>query len=830
MLRVRSKKAGLYAPLAHIVLLCVLFVFAPRPPAEAQQTGRVPMRADTNADRGLNKYQDKYARRALVENMRAALIKGGLAELYSTLKRAGAETQNPSGNASKPKSPVFGDRVKPAKHPFSVSPAAALSPVDGEQSRDKRSPLDRTLDYIDLLHTPNVIERRLAVTGARPVVHIRHEAVYEPRRVQRFYEGRGFAPAWSGIDGPLPIARAMARFLYEADPIGLIRPGGYHLMALESLIDEARRSKQSGAVLTPSLLADFDILLTDAYMQRVSKHTGAPDGRDPRSEFLVERLEQTVDGKESIESLINNLDTSYESHTWALGRGDKKQEAANPYMEDPYSIGTRLLIRSRVGTQLKNRKIKIGKTRLKRPKSVARFYEVTNYGLAWSDHTGGGLNNRLNDQARIMFSAIERASEEALKPADYHAVAIRDAAGDLYGGDNALESVVVIDILLTDAFFLYASHQLGGRSVVKTVDVRSVKERPAPDIVKALTRALEAGMLEATLKGLAPAAPAYVKLRQALALYRDIGTRGEWSKIGPGRTIRPGDRGERVQKLRRRLLGTDRGAFYAALGSPRVLDDLGESGSGSGFDMGVYDDALRGAVIGFQRSHGLRETGNANGETVRALNVSVKERISQIALNMERWRWYGEILGERYIIVNTADYTMEVVEDGKSVMKMKVIVGKRHTKTPVFASEIEYLVLNPYWYAPASIEEGLIQPPGPTNPLGRVKFIFPNRYSVYLHDTPTKRLFANRSRLYSHGCVRLEKALDLAEYILGDVPDWDAERMRGVLKGRRTRRINLADPIPVYILYWTAWVDDEGRMQFRNDPYGRDRKVRRIIN
>ncbi len=815
MLGVGSIKARFCAPLAHIVLLGALLIFALRLPAEAQQADHVPTGGRYNS-----------APRAFIEDMRDAFEKGGLSGFFKSVA-VKARSAGSGGGAKRtfsvsPSSP-FAGKEKGSKGKESIKARNSEGAITA-RIYVERSPLDRTLDYINLLHAPKVIERRLAVTGARPVVHIRHESVYEPARVREFYKKRGFAPAWSGLDGPGPIARAMVRFLYEADPVGLIRPGRYHLMAVELLIDEAGRLKQRGEVLNPSFIADFDILLTDAYMQYVSELSQSLDGRGPQGEFLVERLNQTVNGNESIENLISNLDPSYESLPSAL---DQTAEAVNPYTEDPYSLGARLLIRSRVGTHKNKRKIKIRDRRIKNPRSVARFYEVNNYGLAWSSHRSG-YTGGLNDQARIMHGLIERAAEEGLRAADYHASAIRDAAADLQSGDNTLFAAADLDILLTDAFFLYASHQLGGRSVIKTVDVRSVKERPAPDIVKALTRALETGRLEATLKGLAPNDPAYVKLRQALALYRDIGARGGWSKIGGGRTMRTGDKGERVQQLHHRLLGADRSAFYSSLGPS--LESLGESGSGSGFGIGLYNGALRTAVAGFQRSHGLRETGRAGGATIRALNVSVEERISQIELNMERWRWYGEILGERYIVVNAADYTMEVVEGGKSVMKMKAIVGKRHTKTPVFASEIEYMVLNPYWYAPASIEKGLIQPPGPTNPLGRVKFIFPNRYSVYLHDTPTKHLFANNSRLYSHGCVRLERALELAEYILQDVPDWDAERMRGVLKGRRTRRIYLPDPMPVYVLYWTTWVDDEGHIQFRGDPYGRDRKVRKVIN
>ena len=287
----------------------------------------------------------------------------------------------------------------------------------------------------------------------------------------------------------------------------------------------------------------------------------------------------------------------------------------------------------------------------------------------------------------------------------------------------------------------------------------------------------------------------------------------------------------------------------------------------------TYDPTLVQAVKRFQKRTGLAVDGVIGGRTWAALNVSVKTRIRQIIANMDRWRALPNELGSRYVAVNIPNFTLDVVENKKSVLHMKVVVGKmvedRHT--PTFVAEMKYLVLNPYWYVPKSIAEKelfplakndptyfsknnfivqrvtvgekqvpapqttdgsliskpiyqyrLKQAPGPKNALGRVKFIFPNPYGVYLHDTPSKNFFQRSVRTYSHGCIRVEKPIELAEYLLQGTERWTKESILETIAQQKEKKVVLPEAVPVYIQYWTAWVDEEGVVQFRNDIYGYD--------
>jgi murein L,D-transpeptidase YcbB/YkuD len=258
-----------------------------------------------------------------------------------------------------------------------------------------------------------------------------------------------------------------------------------------------------------------------------------------------------------------------------------------------------------------------------------------------------------------------------------------------------------------------------------------------------------------------------------------------------------------------------------------------------------------------------------------ALNVSVSERVSQIELNMERWRWLPKSLGEKYLLVNIADFSVSVVDAGKTVLSMPVVVGNSYRKTPVFSAHMTYLEFAPYWYVPKTILEedklplirndptyierknfemvswdretvvdpatidwdaidaesfpGLLrQKPGPWNALGRVKFMLPNQYAVYLHDTNERHLFGQRNRQFSSGCIRLKRPAELARYLLED-KGWDETDVADALASEKPKRVYLEKALPVHVLYWTAWVDDAGQVNFREDGYGRDRDLAQAL-
>jgi murein L,D-transpeptidase YcbB/YkuD len=344
----------------------------------------------------------------------------------------------------------------------------------------------------------------------------------------------------------------------------------------------------------------------------------------------------------------------------------------------------------------------------------------------------------------------------------------------------------------------------------------------------------------------------FLRLQQALLKYRAIASEGGWPSVSGGTLLKEGQQSERVALLRERLLITG--------DIDREKTDI----------ENIFDERLRNAVIRFQKRHGLKEDGIVGPETLTLLNIPVDEKIRRMEINLERLRQI-EDSSRRFIRINIADFELEVVEDRNIVMTMKVIAGKRYWYTPVFSAEMTYLVFNPSWYVPKSIAlreilpeikrepgyldtEGLkvysategtgeeidistidwsrfgpddfpyrfVQPPGPKNPLGRIKFVFPNRFNVYLHDTPAKLLFEESSRAFSHGCIRIEKPVELAEYLLHEDPSWTHERILDEIESGKETKVRLPSTVNVHVLYLTAWVDYNDVINFRKDVYGRD--------
>ena len=293
----------------------------------------------------------------------------------------------------------------------------------------------------------------------------------------------------------------------------------------------------------------------------------------------------------------------------------------------------------------------------------------------------------------------------------------------------------------------------------------------------------------------------------------------------------------------------------------------------------MFDDTIEQGLRRFQRRHGLVVNGVAGPETIQALNVSAQARARQIALNMERWRWQPWNLGDRYIIVNAADFSMDVVEEDQIVLHMRTVVGKPYRRTPVFSATMTQIVFSPFWHVPpgiarhdilakiqkdeaylsrerikvfqgwgsnavqidpATVEWNQIKPdtlpyrfrqdPGLSNPLGGVKFLFPNRFNVYLHDTPLKELFDEPTRAFSSGCIRVEKAAELAAYLLRKGPTWTLERIRSAMGAGEEQAVSLPEPIVVHLRYWTAWVSRDGVVHFRDDIYERDKVLEEAIS
>jgi murein L,D-transpeptidase YcbB/YkuD len=480
------------------------------------------------------------------------------------------------------------------------------------------------------------------------------------------------------------------------------------------------------------------------------------------------------------------------------------------------------------------------------------YYTERGYWPAWIKNRGP------TKQAYDLIETLNRAEEHGLLPDFYPSSLIKAELLEI--GEALIEGKAVaparladIDLLLTDDFLTYSYDLLAGRVNPATIEGEWADTAWEADLPGLLKIALEQDIVEEALESVIPPHPGYFRLKQMLAEYRRIAESGGWPLVPEGPIMKAGSSGRRVELLRNRL---------------QLSGDLEEDYTSDG---GAFDEALEYALIRYQMRHGLVADGVVGPKTLMALNVSVEARIRQIKLNMERWRWLPESLGKRYIMVNIADFGLTVVEDSFTVMRMKIVVGKPYWHTPSFSARMTHMVLNPSWNVPRSImveeilpklqrnpgyipRQGfkvyrgwgsktravdphtinwsgiteqnlryrLMQQPGPQNPLGRVKFMFPNRFKVYLHDTPSRALFANNVRTFSHGCIRIERPLELADYLLSEHPDWSYGNLLTVIDEGDTLSVNLPEPFMVHLLYWTAWIDDEGDVQFRNDVYGRD--------
>ncbi|CAK0775619.1 L,D-transpeptidase YcbB [Gammaproteobacteria bacterium] len=477
--------------------------------------------------------------------------------------------------------------------------------------------------------------------------------------------------------------------------------------------------------------------------------------------------------------------------------------------------------------------LSIGGKPLRACPALVVFYQSREYRPAWSE------GQVVLPRAHHLVQALKAAPKEGLNLADYPLARIENT---LAKRPVDPVSMAELDILLTQTFLTYASH-LGGWRVDQTKDVDPEwhVRRSFLDLPTTLESAIASDQIEETLFGLLPTHPDYSRLKDALVRYRAQAAAGGFPRIdGKGRS----------------------GGLRARLAAEGYL-----SGNES-------EAVVRQAVKSFQRAHGQEPTGSLNGATVEALNVPASTRVHQIETNLERWRWLPHDLGKRHIMVNVPGYDLKAVDDGHTVLTMRVVVGKPYLRTPAFNAQVSYLVINPYWNVPPSIAgkellpmlrkdpsylsrhnmvisrrssnrtvgrgglSGLGSPnspyllrqrPGPKNPLGTIKFMFPNPFNVYLHDTSQRQLFARTERVFSHGCIRIEKPAELLEYVLGPNSRWNRKTLKSTDRSKE-HIVSVPHPVPVHILYWTAWADEDGRVQFRKDIYGRDKLLEAAIS
>jgi len=478
---------------------------------------------------------------------------------------------------------------------------------------------------------------------------------------------------------------------------------------------------------------------------------------------------------------------------------------------------------------------------------VESFYKGRNYQPAWS--RDGHLV-----QADTLIRAAEEAYGDGLTPDYYHLGLIKSLVNRTEKKLSVPIHVADLDILLTDAFITLACHLSGGCVNPVTIESEWFAKRRDVDVSSILEQAVRKKQIREALLRLRPEEGSYARLRQVLGQYREQSAKGEWPRVSGGPPLKRDSTSYRVAELRKRLASSG---------------DL-ETDEGRGANL--FDEKLEQSVIFFQKRHGLKDDGVVGPVTLNALNVPLKRRIRQMELNMERLRWILGNMEQRSIVVNIADFKLDVVENGRTMLSMKVVVGKPYQRTPVFTAKMSCLVINPVWNIPDSIarkeilekikkdphylakenikvlrgwgaREGEIDPetinwskitpdnliykfrqePGPLNPLGRIKFMLPNQFDVYLHDTPSKRLFSKNVRTFSHGCTRIEKPIELGEYLLRDATGWTREKLLDAIEEGTERKVLIPRPLNVQFLYLTAWVDSGGTLQFRNDIYGRDK-------
>lgn len=456
---------------------------------------------------------------------------------------------------------------------------------------------------------------------------------------------------------------------------------------------------------------------------------------------------------------------------------------------------------------------------------LQNFYSKREYAYAWYDDKG------LIEQAGNLFNRIMNISDEGLPDKMPYRDSFRVTMDSLQHIDNTKIPHAATELMLTAQYFAYAKIAWQGLSEKDSKALDWNLPRRQVNLLQLMDSLLNDGVAFITDE---PVYRQYGLLKKYLKRYRDIETKNGWETIKPGKKkYEQGDSSLVISQIRERLFLL--GDMDTATNSP------------------VYDEGLVKGIKAFQKRLGLKQDGIIGANFFKEINYPVSQRIEQIIVNMERCRWLPEQPEGDYLAVNIPEFSLHAYHNDSLLWSMNVVVGKAVHETVIFSGELKYIVFSPYWNVPASILQKEILPavkrnpnylsrqnmewngnsvrqkPGSNNALGLVKFLFPNSYNIYLHDTPAKSLFEQDKRAFSHGCIRVSKARDLAKWLLRNYPDWTDEKIDKAMSAGKEQYFTLKETIPVFIAYFTSWVDREGKLNFREDIYKRDSRLAKMI-
>lgn len=485
-------------------------------------------------------------------------------------------------------------------------------------------------------------------------------------------------------------------------------------------------------------------------------------------------------------------------------------------------------------------------------KELNLFYGNRYYDPAWS------IRNSLSNNGFDLLNYIRQVGQQGLQPNDYHLYLIESYFKKVLTSTTTdTTDLMKLDVLLTDAFLLLGSHLYYGKVDPEKEGANWKMKRKDPEL--RLDLKLEEALLENEvdneLNVLAPKYRSYWRMKDELAFFLKLDEQS-WPVILSDKPVKPGDSSQIVPKIRERLIKLRYG-----------LSDTVST---------IIDNELEEQLKMFQNDWGLNADGVLGKTTLEYLNCMPLKLMGQLKVNMERFRWLPSQMTEKHIIVNIANFKLDLIVGADTLISMRAVVGKETKRTPVFNESMTYIVFSPAWTVPNTIlKEEVIpqllkgpgylvkknmklfrndgtelaysdvdwskisesnfpymvrQGPGPGNALGRVKFMFPNDYNVYIHDTPSRSFFARDARAVSHGCIRVEDPFDLAVLLLSDEPEWSPDNIRTAMQQTKEQTVLLKVPVDVMVVYLTAWTDGKDRIQFRNDVYNNDEKVLVALN